>query len=134
MYKLAKIAVLVIGVISCVLWVLIARSDNPDNSSTNIMLHVGKGLTYFAAALTIIYSIINLASDGTKLKKALLGVGLFVLIFAVSYFVLANSDAVGTASAGASRLVDAGLWMFYILTLVAVGSMGYFGLKKSLSK
>ena len=64
-----------------------------------------------------------------------MGVGAFVLLALICYFALA--DGVETPlrdgemlSASGSRMVGAGLWMFYLLTIIAIGTMLFTGIKK----
>ncbi|MBN09521.1 MAG: hypothetical protein CMC79_04030 [Flavobacteriaceae bacterium] len=93
------------------------------------------GITVF---VTFIFSLMNLASDSKKLKKALISCGLFLVVVGVA-FVL--SDGVETPlkdgkvlSASNSRWVGTGIRTFYILTFVAFASMIFSGAKKILKK
>ena len=130
MYKIAKILAIVLGVLGVVLWLMVSKADDPNTGSTDLMLQLGVWMTYIAAGVTLIYSILNLLAHPDKLKNALISVGAFGVVILISYFVLAKNEAIGTASEGASRLVDAGLWTFYILTVVAVAAMIISGFKK----
>jgi len=130
MYKIAKILAIVLGVLGVVLWVMVSRADDPNNSTTDLMLTLGEWMTYIAAGVTLIYSILNLVAHPEKLKRALISVGAFAVVLLISYFALAKSDPIGDATEGTSKMVDAGLWTFYILTLVAVLAMIVSGFEK----
>lgn len=130
MYKIAKIAGIVLGVLGIVLWILVARQDNPDSGSTDIFLRLGFWMTIITAVITLVYALLNLFTSPDKLKKALIGIGAFLLVILISYFT-ASGKEVGGASAGTVKWVDAGLRSFYILTVVAIGAMVVAGLKKT---
>ena len=88
--------------------------------------------------VTLVFSLMNLATDSKKLKKALIFVGCFLLIIGIGY---AISSGVETdlkdgkvLSANGSRWVETGLRVFYILAFLAIGSMLFSGVKKILNK
>ena len=86
--------------------------------------------------ITLVFSILNLASSSKKLKKSLIFIGCFVVVTLIAYAV---SDGVETPmkdgevlSANGSRWVGTGLRMFYILATLAILSMVLSGAKKML--
>ena len=88
--------------------------------------------------VTLVFSLINLASSGEKLKKALLFIGCFLVVLVIAY---AASSGVETPlkdgevlSASGSRWVGTGLRMFYILVVIAILSMVFSGAKKLLNR
>ena len=88
--------------------------------------------------ITLVFSILNLASSSKKLKKSLIFIGCFVVVTLIAYAV---SDGVETPmkdgevlSANGSRWVGTGLRMFYILATLAILSMVLSGAKKILKK
>ena len=88
--------------------------------------------------VTLVFSLINLASSGEKLKKALLFIGCFLVVLFIAF---AASSGVETPlkdgevlSAFSSRLVGTGLRMFYILVVIAILSMVFSGAKKLLNR
>ena len=109
-----------------------------DFSSVSPLITLALIVLAIAVIVTLVFSIMNLASDSSKLKKALMTTGLFLLVVAIAY---ALSEGVETPmkdgkvlSAGGSRLVGTGIRSFYILTFVAFGSMMFSGIKKILKK
>ncbi|MFQ3341672.1 MAG: hypothetical protein ACI9TK_001339, partial [Flavobacteriaceae bacterium] len=89
-------------------------------------------------AVTIFFSLLNLASSAQKLKKALVFIGFFLVLVGLSF---AISSGIETPlkdgeilSANGSRWVEAGIRMFYILTALAIGSMVFFGGKKLINR
>ena len=88
--------------------------------------------------VTVLFSLLSLASSPEKLKKSLVFIGCFLLITGIAY---AISSGVQTPmkdgemlSASGSRWVETGLRMFYILATLAVLSMVFSGAKKILKR
>ena len=109
-----------------------------DYSSISPLINLALFILGIAVVVTLIFSIITLASDSKKLKKSLIASGLFLLIIAISYGV---SEGVETPmkddkilSASGSRLVGTGIVSFYILTVIAFGSMMFSSIKRIIKK
>lgn len=146
MYKIAKIVAIILGVIGLVLWVLIARADSDvvaqtGSSSNNVvgmMISLGYWATIIVAIITLLFSLAGIASDPQKLKKALISIGVFAAVILVSYLIGTSegfdfdkmADKGINVSAGTVKWVDAGLWSFYILAILAVLAMVVGGFKK----
>lgn len=93
---------------------------------------------FLTVAATIIFSLINLASNPGKLKKALIFMGFLIIVVGIAY---ASSSGVETPmkdgeilSASGSRWVGTGIRVFYILASVAVLSMIAFGARNMIKK
>ncbi|MGB5941884.1 MAG: hypothetical protein WBG71_03305 [Leeuwenhoekiella sp.] len=89
-------------------------------------------------AFVIFFVLKNLFTNTASLKSTLLGVGLFGAVVLISYFL---ADGVETPmrdgevlSASGSKWVGAGIYMFYILAIIAIGAMVFSGVKKLLVK
>jgi NADH:ubiquinone oxidoreductase subunit 6 (subunit J) len=109
-----------------------------DYSSISPLINLALFILAIAVVVTLIFSIITLASDSKKLKKSLIASGLFLLVIAISYGV---SEGVETPmkddkilSASGSRLVGTGIVSFYILTVIAFGSMMFSSIKRIIKK
>ena len=109
-----------------------------DYSSISPLINLALFILGIAVVVTLIFSIITLASDSKKLKKSLIASGLFLLVIAISYGV---SEGVETPmkddkilSASGSRLVGTGIVSFYILTVIAFGSMMFSSIKRIIKK
>ena len=146
MYKIAKIIAIILGVIGLVLWVLIARADSDvvaqtgssSNNVVGLMISVGYWATIIVAIITLLFSLVGLASEPDKLKKALVSLGVFGLVVLVSYLIATSegfdfdrmADKGINVSASTVKWVDAGLWSFYILAALAILAMFVGGFKK----
>lgn len=146
MYKIAKIVAIILGVIGLVLWVIIARADSDvvaqagssSNNVVGLMINVGLWATIIIAIITLLFSLVGLASEPQKLKKALISIGVFAAVVLVSYLI-ATAEGFNFAkmadkgiqvTEGTVKWVDAGLWTFYILAFLAILSMVVGNFKK----
>lgn len=82
------------------------------------------------------FSIMGMAQNPNKAKSALIGVVVLVVICVISYFmsgneVHSNMDGDILAEAGTSKLSEGGLIAFYILGLVAIGSIIFAEVSKA---
>lgn len=132
--------------IGLVLWVLIARADSDvvaqtgssSNNVVGLMISVGYWATIIVAIITLLFSLVGLASEPDKLKKALVSLGVFGLVVLVSYLIATSegfdfdrmADKGINVSASTVKWVDAGLWSFYILAALAILAMFVGGFKK----
>ncbi|WP_124979365.1 hypothetical protein [Nonlabens xiamenensis] len=114
-------------------------------------------LSYIILGLTILLVLIfvvkGLFTNPDAAKKSLISVGLLALVAALSYFVFAETgtlneqgyvlDASGRVVEGdggaplegsTSKLIGASLYMFYILAIVAVGTVVWSGVSKILKR
>ena len=148
LYKILKIVAGLLGLAGIIfLIMIIAKGDDAITAAaldgdTSIMDPITY-VTYIIFALTIgfvlFFVIQNLFVKTDTLKSALIGAGAFLAILIVSYMVSSGADAGNYIYDGASvtenesRLVSAGLVSFYILIIVAAGTLVWAGLK-NLSK
>jgi len=134
--KITNILSISLGVLALVLLVLIISTgdESIEMSAMNGDYGFVAAIIYLAFAVlgivilsTLIFSIMNLVSDKTKLKKAGISIGSFLLVVVVAYLF---SEGVDTPmqdgkvlSASGSRWVETGIRTFYLLTLIAGGIM-----------
>jgi len=100
-------------------------------------------LSYIVLATIIIFVVLftlkSTFSNKETLKGTLTGLGAFALVALICYYGLANGVETplrdgNVLSEGGSRLVGAGLYMFYALVVIAIGSIVFNGVKKTFSK
>ena len=134
--KITNILSIGLGVLALVFLVLIISTgdESIEMSAMNGDYGFVAAIIYLAFAVlgivilsTLIFSIMNLVSDKTKLKKAGISIGSFLLVVVVAYLF---SEGVDTPmqdgkvlSASGSRWVETGIRTFYLLTLIAGGIM-----------
>ena len=109
-----------------------------DFATVSPLVSLAIAILLITVLITLVFSILNLASSSRKLKKSLIFIGCFVVVTLIAYAV---SDGVETPmkdgevlSATGSRWVGTGLRMFYILATLAILSMVLSGAKKILNK
>ncbi|GAB1855343.1 hypothetical protein MHTCC0001_01760 [Flavobacteriaceae bacterium MHTCC 0001] len=145
MKKLPAIVLAIIGVLSIVFLAMIistgdeAIKNGEGESSVNYIMYVGYIILGLTLALVVIFSLKNIATNPATLKSTLRGIGVFALLAIICYFGLAKGVETplkdgGTLSAGGSKLLGAGLYLFYFLIAIAGGSMLFFGIKKMINK
>ena len=109
-----------------------------DFATVSPLVSLAIAILFITVSITLVFSILNLASSSKKLKKSLIFIGCFIVVTIIAY---AASDGVETPmkdgavlSASGSRWVGTGLRMFYILATLAILSMILSGAKKILKK
>jgi hypothetical protein len=99
---------------------------------------------FIAVALVVIFLVKNLSGNPEKLKSAGIAIGLAVIIMGVSYAFSNGEDAalfnilVDTGddplTSGESKVIGASIITFYIVGFLAVASVVWAGVSKSLKK
>ena len=145
--KITNISVVLLAVLALiVLGVIIGQGDEYIEMSAmqgnfgavSVMINLALFVLLVTVLMTLVFSMKNLFSEKSKLKKAGMSIGSFLFVFIVA-FVL--SSGVETPmqdgkmlSALQSRFVEAGIRTFYLLTLIAGGIMVYFSVSKYFKK
>ena len=91
------------------------------------------------ASLIILIFIKNMIINSKSAKKTILTGGGLIIILLLSYFVLASDEVLISyekynITSSSSNMVGMGLWSFYILSVLAVGSIIVAELSKKLIK
>ena len=109
-----------------------------DFGSVSALVNLALFVLGIAVVITLIFSLFGLTSDGKKLKKALISIGLFTLVVAIGFGLSTGVETPlkdgEVLSASGSRWVGAGLRIFYILALVAIAAMGLSGVQRILKR
>lgn len=134
---------LVLGVIGLILQVLILNQGDDvikmnalsgDYGVVSTMVTLALFVLAITVLLTLIFSLGNLASDGKKLKKALVSIGAFGAVVLVAFLFSSGTETPlkdgDMLSASGSRWIEAGLRTFYFLVCIAVGAMLYTGIAR----
>ena len=143
--KLLKIVAAVVGLLSIAFLVtIISKGDDAINAgdgaaSVGTYMYVAYFILAAAVVSVVFFTLSNLISNAASLKNTLIAIGAFTLLALICYFIFASGVETmlkdGTMmSVAQSKLVGAGLYLFYSLAVVAGGTMLFFGVKKSLNK
>jgi hypothetical protein len=143
--KIVKIVALVIGLIAVFFLVNIMtlgdeaiKADAANQGVLSGFATLAYVVLAIAAITAIVSSLVNLISQPEKLKKALMSLGVFLLVLVVAWFASSGQERVltdgSTLTSAQSQMIEAGIKAFYILILLAAGLMLFFGVKKMFSK
>ncbi|OUV61997.1 MAG: hypothetical protein CBC79_06820 [Gammaproteobacteria bacterium TMED119] len=109
-----------------------------DYGAVSALVELSRIVLILTVAITLIFTLRGLFSDGKKLKKAGISIGFFLVIILISYLL---SEGVETPmkdgevlSASNSKLVETGIRSFYLLSVIAIGLMLFSGVTKLLKK
>jgi hypothetical protein len=139
--KLLKIVAIVIGVISIFfLGSIISTGDEAikageASGTIDVFMNVSYVILAIAVLIVLVFSVLNLVSNTAGLKNTLTGVGAFIVLALLCYFGFATGVETtlkdgDILSESGSKLVGAGLYLFYFLAVIAGGIMLGFGIKK----
>lgn len=143
MHKIVKIALVVVGLIGAALWFLLPESEMPpaeaaNNGALNSMFWITYLLLGIAIAFSLVFALKNLFSSPASLKKSLFVIVGFLVVVGLG-FVLASGTDVSIqemadrgidTSETTIRRIGAGINVFFILTIIAVGAMLWGGVRK----
>ena len=142
--KLLKIVAAVIGVLSIVFLVsIISTGDDAikageASTSVSTFRYVAYFILAVAVLAVVIFTVLNLVSNSVGLRNTLISVGAFLVVALICYFIASGTETVlkdvSILTEGQSKLVGAGLYLFYTLGFVAALTMLVFGIKKTLNK
>jgi hypothetical protein len=132
LHKILRIVVLILALAGIVALAMVLINGNGLDAQLYI--------AYITLALIVFIVLVYVLKEtfSGNLKKTLMSIGAFLLVVIIAY-VLSNGVETEMRdgemlSANGSKWVGTGLHTFYILALVAIGSMIYSGIKKATSK
>lgn len=122
------------GVLSVIGICLVALIINGSNSQIGTLLYIAYAILGLIISFVLYFTVKNIASNKELLVSTSKVVGIFLSTALVCYFVLSSGEETvlrdgNILSESGSKLISAGLFMFYCLILAASSIMLYFGLK-----
>ncbi|GAA4972280.1 hypothetical protein [Algibacter aquimarinus] len=141
MKKILTIVLGIVGVLSIVFLAMIISTGDEAielgeaGGTVNTFMYIAYLVLFLTLAFVVIFSLKNIFSDSEKMKSTLKGVGIFALLALICYFGFAKGEETilkdgEIFTEGGSKLLGAGLYLFYFLLFIAGGSMLFFGIKK----
>ena len=143
MKKIFTYTALALGVLGLILQIVILSQGDDviklnalsgDYGIVSTMITLALLVLAITVVLTLVFSFGNLASDGEKLKKALISMGVFVAVVLVAFLFSTGTETLlkngEMLSAAGSRWIETGLRTFYFLVFIAVGAMLYTGIAR----
>jgi NADH:ubiquinone oxidoreductase subunit 6 (subunit J) len=141
LHKILKIVAFALAIIGAIFALMIMAGDEESaQSMSGNMLYVAYAVLGIVLLLVVLFVIKGLFAG--NLKKTLLTVGVFLAIVFISYGISSGTDLNlkpfidkgADVTESTSKTVGAGLYTFYILAVLAIGSMLYGGAKKIFNK
>ncbi len=148
MYKIVKIALIVVSVIGFICLFMMPdkdmlRSEAMESTGITLMFGLAYLLMAVAVAATVIFGLKNMASSPGGLKKAAFSIIGLLVALGLAYGISSGTDISVdnmleknniVTSESEVRLVGAGIWMFFIMLIAAVGLILWGGIKNATSK
>jgi hypothetical protein len=147
MNKIVKIALVVLGLISALLWYFLPGSEVPageaaDNWAISGMFTITFILLGIAIAVSLVFTLLNLFTNPQSLKKTLIVLGSFLVVVVFSYLLASGTDVSLDEMANRGiittettvRRIGTGLNLFFFLVAIAIGAMLIGGVKKMTNK
>ena len=145
--KITNISVILLAVLALiVLGVIIGQGDEYIEMSAmqgnfgavSVMINLALFVLLVTVLMTLVFSMKNLFSEKSKLKKAGISIGSFLFVFIVAFVLSSGIETPmqdgKMLSALQSKFVEAGIRTFYLLTIIAGGIMVYFSVSKYFKK
>ncbi len=141
LYKVVKYLALALALIAVVFGVMIMAKTKEELSINGALLDNMLTVTYIVLllilALVVIYVVVNVFSSKQAMMSTLKGLGAFLLVAIIAYALADGSPSVKggeTFSGGTTKMVNTGLYLFYGLAIIAIGSMVWSGITKMIKK
>ena len=141
--KIFTYTAIALGVIGLILQVVILSQGDDliklnalsgDYGVVSTMVTLALLVLAITVVLTLVFSFGNLSSDRKKLKKALISIGVFLVVVLVAFLFSTGTETPlkdgDMLSAAGSRWIETGLRTFYFLVFIAVGAMIYTGIAR----
>ena len=136
LHKILKIVAIVLSLVGIVLFAMLLSKGDDTVKATGEGLDGFLYVAYITFAIVVLFVIIFVLKGlmSGNIKNTLISIGAFLAIVVISYVL---ADGVETPmkdgevlSASGSKWVSTGLYVFYILGVLAIGAMIFSGFKK----
>ncbi|WP_310991515.1 hypothetical protein [Aequorivita marina] len=136
LHKILKIVALLLSIAGIIFLAMIIAKGDTAVAETGEGVDGFLYVAYITFAITILFVLFFVLKGifAGNIKSTLLSIGAFLLVVAISY-VLADGSPMqmpegDVLSASGSKWVGTGLYTFYIMAILAIGSMVLSGIKK----
>ena len=137
LHKILKIVALLLSVAGIIFLAMIIAKGDEAVAATGDGLDGFLFVAYIILALTVVFVLFFVIKGifSGNIKNTMISVGAFLLIVIISY-VLADGTPMQmrdlNLSGSGAKWVDTGLYVFYILAVLAIGSMIFSEVKKAI--
>ena len=135
LHNLTKFAAIVIAILGIIFLagLMSSSDDDANNGWISPLIYLSYIVLVICIAIVLIYVLKNLFSNKENFKRTIISLGLFLGVILISYVLAGDEEVKANGimhSSSTSKLVGAGLNAFYLLTLVALGTMVWAFLNK----
>lgn len=136
LHKILKIVALLLSVAGIIFLAMIVAKGDQAVAATGDGLDGFLYVAYITLAITVLFVLFFVLKGifSGNIKSTLISVGAFLLIVVISYVIADGTpmETLGgeTLSASGAKWVDTGLYVFYIMAVLAIGSMVFSGIQK----
>jgi|TARA_Y100000385_G_C12672183_1_gene458461 hypothetical protein len=122
------------GILSSIGIILVGFITQGFTDLIGMLLYLAYIILALIISFVLFFTLKNILSNKTLLLSTSKVLGIFLGTMLICYFVLSSGEETplrdgNILSASGSKLVSAGLFMFYVLILAATIIMGVFGIK-----
>ena len=122
------------GTLSIIGILLVGLIINGNNNQIGTLLYIAYTILILIISFVLFFTLKNIASSKELLLSTSKVVGIFFVTALICYFVLSSGEETplrdgNILSESGSKLISAGLFMFYALILAASCIMAFFGIK-----
>jgi hypothetical protein len=122
------------GTLSIIGILLVGLIINGNNDQIGTLLYIAYTILILIISFVLFFTLKNIASSKELLLSTSKVVGIFFVTALICYFVLSSGEETplrdgNILSESGSKLISAGLFMFYALILAASCIMAFFGIK-----
>lgn len=140
--KLLTMLALIVGVVAAIFFIMIlgagddAIQSGEAASKINPLMYLAYIVLGLAILITVLFTLKNILTNPKALKSTLIGLGAFAVLAIIAY-ILADGSLQSYYPAdvteGTSKMISAGLNLFFILAIIAIGAMLVSGVKKMIN-
>ncbi len=136
LHKILRIVALLLSIAGIIFLAMIIAKGDTEVTATGAGVDGFLYVAYIVFAITLVFVLFFVIKGvfAGNIKNTLISVGAFLAIVIVSYVLSdGNPMAMGEGemlSASGSKWVGTGLYTFYILAIIAIGTMVFSGIKK----
>ena len=145
--KILKLVSFIIAIVAVYFFVQVSTNGDGDsgdaaldaalNGAVGGFINFAKILLYFIAAIIIVFIVLDIVKHPKKIKSIVIGLVAFAVLFGIA-LVLSKSDRIETSTevfeAGSklTKNVGTGIWLSFILGIVAFGGFIFDSVKSLL--
>lgn len=143
LHKVLKIVAFILSILGAI-WLLriilagdaeIEASPDLQDSLVTPFIYITYATLAIILVSVVVFVLKNILTNPKTFKNALIGIVIFLAVVGISFGIASGEETpIGddgeVLSATAVRWVEAGLYVFYILAVLAVGAMVFSGVRK----